>query len=193
MSEPRFQLSAIVYADIVGSAVWMDQDFDFATGLIRQARDIVAPTVEKHNGVLFRQFGDGFLLTFASAVDAVRFGLSVNSQLPTVDPPALRVGIDIGEVSIVDGDLQGVAANVAHRLQSMAPPRSVLISGNVWQLVRNQAEFECEFQSTEVLKNVRDPVDTYVVQSRGSGFRSRLLHYDIEKKIGEGGMGEQRS
>jgi eukaryotic-like serine/threonine-protein kinase len=196
MPETRFQLRAVLFADIVGFTTWMEQDFDFATGLVKQVRDVMGTMVASHGGIIHRQFGDGFLLTFSSAVEAVRFALNLNEALPESEPPALRIGIEVGEVAVLDEDLQGKAANMGARLHALAAPRTVIVSGNVQQSIQNQVEFEVVFRGTEHLKNIKEPVDTYTVRFRSDTYDRRfitpfkLLHYDVLEKIGEGGMGE---
>jgi eukaryotic-like serine/threonine-protein kinase len=196
MPETHFQLRAVLFADIVGFTTWMEQDFDFATGLVKQVRDVMGPMVVAHDGIVHRQFGDGFLLTFSSAVEAVRFALNLNKALPESDPPALRIGIEVGEVAVLDEDLQGTAANIGARLHALATPRTVVVSGNVQLSIKNQVEFDVVFRGTEHLKNTKEPIDTYTVRFKGGTYDRRyvtpfkLLHYDVLEKIGEGGMGE---
>jgi adenylate cyclase len=132
----------------------MERDEALARQFVKQERDVLSPEAEVHGGTVHRQFGHGFLITFASAVGAVRCALFAQSTLVGEDQPNLRMGLDMGDVAITDDDFHGPAVNTASRLQSLASPGTVVISGNVWRQVRNQAEFETEFLNTEALRNI---------------------------------------
>jgi eukaryotic-like serine/threonine-protein kinase len=202
MTKHQVLLRAVIFADMVGYTRWLETDQVYAMKLVAEARKVIAAEAEEYGGIVHRQFGDGFLVTFASTVDAVRCALATQDKLSGGNPPALRIGIDMGDVVMSGDDIHAPAVNVAARLQSLEPyaaPGTVVVSENVWRQIRNQVEFEIEHVGREFLKNVTEPAEIFVVKFRPSYDLgdspqmqpgSSLLHYRIQKKIGEGGMGE---
>ena len=123
------RLAAILAADVVGYSKLMGEDeASTLTALRRLRREVFAPLIEAHGGSLVKSMGDGWLVEFVSAVDAVSCALQVQDRLTDHEIIKLRIGVHIGDVVHEDEDIFGDAVNVAARLEEVAEPGSVAIS-----------------------------------------------------------------
>ena len=150
MAEERVQrrLAAILAADVVGYSRLMELDENGTSARIKELRtELIAPNVQDLNGRIFKTTGDGFLVEFSSAVDAMEHAVTVqremadqNAGVPPDDQINFRIGINIGDV-IVDGDdVFGDGVNVAARLENLAEPGGICVSGAVFDQVSNKTE-----------------------------------------------------
>lgn len=178
MAEERVQrkLAAILAADVVGYSRLMEAD---ETGTLNRLkalrRDLFVPTTESFGGRLFKVTGDGALAEFPSAVDALNCAVSVqralagrNARLPENQRIELRVGISLGDVIVEGDDLYGRGVNIAARLEGLAEPGGICISGNVHEHVRGTTGLVFRDLGKREVKNIADPVHAYGVQL-GSG------------------------
>ena len=150
MSEqaPRRRLAAILAADVVGYSRLMETDEACTLATLKaRRRDILQPLLAKHNGRIVKVMGDGILAEFASAVSAVQCAIdlqqgmtAVNAQLPVECRIVLRVGINLGDVIVEDSDLYGDGVNIAARLEGIAEPGGILVSGSVYDQVKNKID-----------------------------------------------------
>ena len=133
------RLAAIVSADVVGYSLLMGRD-DSATlaGLKAHRRELIDPKIAEHGGRIVKTTGDGLLLEFLSVVDAVRCAVDVqrgmaerNAGVPPDQRIDFRFGINVGEIIVEDGDIFGDGVNVAARLQELAEPGGICVSGRV--------------------------------------------------------------
>lgn len=171
------RLAAIVSADVVGYSRLMgdDEEGTLAT-LNSHRREVIDPTIERHGGRIVKTTGDGLLLEFASVVDAVRCCLSMqelmrarNQATPGDKQIRYRMGVNLGDVIIEDGDLFGDGVNIAARLEGIAAPGGICISSAVFEQVRQKLDLEVEDLGDRALKNIETPVRTYrVIQGGGS-------------------------
>jgi TolB-like protein len=130
-AEPR-KLAAIVAVDIAGYSALSERDETAAVAAVGTVRAAIEALCARSSGRLFNTAGDGFMIEFASALDAVRFGVALLRRLTL--GPAVRIGAHLGEVRpTISGDLLGHGVNVAARLMSLAEPRALLISEAVCQ------------------------------------------------------------
>lgn len=150
MAEERAQrrLAAILAADVVGYSRMMRED---ETGILAQPKtlrkELLDPKIAENGGRVFKTTGDGTLIEFPSAVDAVLQAVEVqrtmarrNADVPADRRIELRIGINVGDV-IVDGDdLYGDGVNVAARLEALAAPGGTCISGSVYEQVRHKVD-----------------------------------------------------
>jgi adenylate cyclase len=166
--EERVQrrLAAILAADVVGYSALMERAEEATYAQIgRLRREVIEPALARHQGRLIKTTGDGVLGEFASPVEAVRCGIEVQEQLAAAGfSIQLRIGINLGDV-IVDhqGDVYGDGINIAARLESMADPGDILISGKVHSEVEGRVDVSFEDQGDRQLKNISKPVRTYAV------------------------------
>ncbi|QIG50972.1 adenylate/guanylate cyclase domain-containing protein [Nordella sp. HKS 07] len=179
MAEERVQrrLAAILAADVVGYSRLMEQDEAGTLAALKDRRsNILTPLVAHHDGRIVKFMGDGELLEFGSAVNAVacavelqnRMG-SANDRLPEKRQIVLRIGINLGDVIVEGSDLYGDGVNVAARLQTMAGPEDIYVSGSVYEQVKRKLDLEFDDLGPQTIKNIAEPVAVYRVRSPGSG------------------------
>src|SRR5262249_45656701 len=144
MVEGRLQrrLAAILSADLVGYSRLMGIDeAGTLSRLNALRRDLIDPTIAAHSGRVVKLMGDGALVEFASAVDAVTCAVEIQKQLqkpdPT-DPIEFRIGIHIGDVIIEREDIYGDGVNIAARLEGIAEPGGISISEDAWRQVQGK-------------------------------------------------------
>jgi adenylate cyclase len=131
-------------------------------------RDVIGPIVQRHQGRMVKTTGDGFLIEFASPVEAVRCALPAQKELEG-GPLQLRIGINLGDVIIEpDGDVYGEGVNVAARLQALCDPGGVLISGKVFDEADGKIEATFESRGEQQVKNIAKPVRVYALSVPGT-------------------------
>ena len=162
------RLAAILAADVVGFSSMMERDEERTLRRLKATqRDIIEPRVREHHGRIVKTTGDGFLIEFGSPLDAVRCALEIQeavkpNDVPGVDPLKLRVGINLGDIIVEeDGDIYGDGVNVATRLEQIAEPGSVCISGKVHDEVEGKLESRFTFYGEQHVKNIRRPLPSY--------------------------------
>jgi TolB-like protein/class 3 adenylate cyclase len=163
------KLAAVVVADVVGYSRLTAEDEEGTIALLRQLRsEIVEPAIASHRGRLVKTLGDGFLIEFASAVDAARSSLEMQDGLSSRDGSIrLRVGIHVSDVIVEpDGDLLGDGVNIAARLQGIAAPGTICLSEDAFRQVRNKLSASMVDKGDVALKNIPHPVRVY--ELRGS-------------------------
>lgn len=168
-------LAAILAIDVVGYSRMMGAD---ETGTFAQLKtlrqEVFDPKAEQFGGRIFKNTGDGALIKFPSAVDAVQCAIDVqkaverrNSDIPEERRIALRIGVNLGDVLIDEDDVFGDGVNVAARLEGLARPGSICISEDVYRLVRTKLEVEFEDLGANALKNIAEPIQAYLVFPSG--------------------------
>ena len=161
MPEDR-RLAAIMFTDIVGYTALMGSDEDKAFKILRKNREIQRPIIEKYNGELLKEMGDGILASFHSSSNAVRCASEIQHE-SIKDKIGLRIGIHEGEVVFEGNDVLGDGVNVASRLEELADEGSITISGSVYRDIKNKAGIVAEFLEEKELKNVDEPIKIYKV------------------------------
>jgi len=173
VSQERVQrrLAAILFADVVGYSRLIGQD-EVGTWRRLQSllRDVVRPYVKAHSGRIVRIKGDGILVEFASAVEAVAGAVALqqaiaqrNAALADAQRIELRIGINLGDIITNDDDVQGDGVNVAARLEPLADPGGICISATVHEHVRAKLAYPFEDRGERTLKNITDPVRLYAL------------------------------
>src|SRR5215468_4831176 len=170
---PRRRLAAILAADVVGYSRMMQADEAGTLAALKTRRaDILQPLVTKHHGRVVKLIGDGVLVEFGSAVDAVTCATelqkameSANAGLPDDKRIVLRIGVNLGDVMVEGSDLYGDGVNIAARLEALAEPGSVFISGKVRQEVANKLKLSFDDLGEQSLKNVAETVRVYRVSA----------------------------
>jgi adenylate cyclase len=163
------RLAAILAADVVGFSSLMGQDEEGTLELIKGLRrDVIEPKVKDHHGRVFKTTGDGFLVEFQSPVEAVRCAVAVQEGLATqaAQEPSrglqLRVGINLGDILIEeDGDVYGDGVNVAARLEQLADPGGIAVSGKIYEEVRDKLPYSFEDRGEQHVKNIARPVRVF--------------------------------
>jgi adenylate cyclase len=175
---PREQrrLAAIVSSDLVGYSRLMGEDESGTLAALKAARrEIVDPRLTAHGGRIVKSTGDGLLVEFASAVDAVRSVIEVqmamtafNAERPAERRIDFRVGVNVGDIIIDEGDIFGDGVNVAARLQEIAPPGGICVSDFVQQQVRGRIDSEFRDMGEQRVKNIAQPVRAWSVRFAGT-------------------------
>jgi adenylate cyclase len=165
------RLAAILAADVVGYSRLMEQDeAGTMAALAERRKAILEPLLTKYRGRVIRLMGDGTLAEFASAVDAVQCAVDIqkatreaNSKLPEDRAIVLRVGLNLGDVVVEEGDLYGDGVNVAARLEAMADPGGICLSAAIHQQVERLLPFTFRDLGDQALKNIARPVRVYCI------------------------------
>lgn len=161
------KLAAILAADVVGYTRMIGADEAATLAALRDLRaEVFGPVFADCNGHVVKSMGDGWLVEFASAVEAVNAAMQVQDRLKGHPAITLRMGIHIGDVTRSDGELYGDGINIAARLEALAPHGGLLISDAVYSSLDGTLSPSFEAAGTQTLKNIARPVATWV---RGSG------------------------
>ncbi len=171
MAELR-KLAAILAADVVGYSRLAGADEDRTLARLRALRsDLIDPTISVHNGRVVKRTGDGALVEFRSAVDAVRCAIEVqhgmverNAGLPPERRIEFRIGVHVGDVvEESDGDLMGDGVNIAARLESIATPGAICLSEDAYRQVKARLDLAVTDLGQTRLKNIAEAVRVYSV------------------------------
>lgn len=166
MPEPKRQLAAIMFTDIVGYTALMGSDETRALELLREIRGIHKSLITEYHGKLLKEMGDGFLAKFSSVLDAVLCASKIQKRAKDLDGK-IRIGIHLGDVTVENEDIFGDGVNIASRLQSIANPGSIFVSDSVYKAIKSNREIESRYLGDVQLKNVSEPVTTYVIAGDG--------------------------
>ncbi len=168
------RLAAIMFTDLVGFTKLGQQDEETALRVRREHQALLRPIFAAFGGHEVKTLGDGFLVDFASAVEAVKCAVEIqravaarNASVGSADQFLLRVGLHSGDVVEEEGDVLGDAVNVASRIEPLAEPGGICLSGTVYQQVRNKLPILFERIGDRTLKNVQEPVEVYRVRPGG--------------------------
>ena len=164
------RLAAIMFTDMVGFTAAAQANEPAALKLLREQEKLVSPILEDHRGRKIKSTGDGFLAEFDSALHAVQCAIDIlqhlherNSQ-PETSPIELRIGVHLGDVEMRGRDIFGDAVNVASRIEPLATPGGLCISGQVFEAIRNKVPNQFVKLEPQALKNVRLPIEVYRAQ-----------------------------
>ena len=171
------RLAAILAADVVGFSSLMGKDDEGTLARIKSLRrEVIEPKVNEHHGRVFKTTGDGLLVEFSSPVEAVRCAVGIQEALAAqaAQEPSqalqLRIGINLGDIMIEeDGDVYGDGVNIAARLEQIAEPGGISISGKVYEEVRDKLPYSFEDQGEKQVKNIARPVRVYSLQAAPTG------------------------
>ena len=180
MTEQRVQrrLAAILAADVVGYSAMMQRAEEATYAEFeRLKRDLIAPSLSRHDGRLIKTTGDGALAEFASPLAAVRCATEMQDHLAEDSGPfKLRIGLNLGDVIVgQDGDLYGDGINIAVRLEGIADPGGILISEKVYSEVEGKLDVGFVDRGEQQLKNIAKPVRAYAVRAGASSALTERL------------------
>ena len=168
---PPRRLAAIVAGDIAGYSRLMEIDEEGTHGRVKRIqRDLIEPSITEHHGRLVKTTGDGFIAIFDSPVEAVRCGIVIqqnmfgrNASLPKHHWIEFRIGVNLGDVIIEEDDVYGDGVNIASRLEGLADPGEVYISGGIYEQIKHKLVCGYELLGDRKVKNITDPVRVYRV------------------------------
>ena len=165
------RLAAILIADVVGYGRLSQVD-EMATRAHFKAdlREVFEPKIAEHSGRLVKTMGDALLVEFPSVVEALNCAAEIQRAKAerTAGMPAdrrmdFRIGINLGDVIVEGDDIHGDGVNIADRLQRLAEPGGIVISGTTYDHVRGKLDAEFDFRGEQRVKNIAEPVRTYRV------------------------------
>jgi class 3 adenylate cyclase/Tfp pilus assembly protein PilF len=169
LTEDR-RLAAIMFTDIVGFTKLAQENEAAALRLLEEHRSLLRPIFSARGGREVKTMGDGFMVEFASAVESVRCAVEIQATMTkrnaSQEPKArlhLRIGVHVGDVVRAGADLIGDGVNVASRIEPLAEPGGICITGPVWDQIRNKVDVKVEKLRAVSLKNVSTPIDVFRV------------------------------
>src|SRR5712664_3389196 len=174
MGLPRTErkLAAVLAADVVGYSRLMGTDEEGTLARLRaHRRTLIDPKIKEHNGRIVKTTGDGMLVEFASAVDAVRCAVEIqrgmadrNAGVPPERRIDFRVGINLGDIIVEDNDIFGDGVNIAARLEALAEPGGLCVSRMVRDQIRDKLAYPFEDLGEQSVKNIARPVRVYALR-----------------------------
>ncbi|MFC2124380.1 adenylate/guanylate cyclase domain-containing protein [Bacteroidota bacterium] len=187
MPEER-KLAAIMFTDIAGYTALMGKDEDKAFEILKKNHNLHQALINKYTGTLIKELGDGTLISFPLASDAVRCAIEIQKEAKEQNIP-LKIGIHEGEMVMAGEDVLGDGVNIASRLQEASKEGCITISGKVYSDIKNKAGIKTKYIGEKKLKNVDDPVKMYEVlceeevkspeEDKVVKSKSRILYYII--------------
>src|ERR1700736_6508801 len=176
------RLAAVLAADVAGYSRLMGADEEGTLARLKAVRKtLVDPAIAAYRGRIVKTTGDGMLVEFASAVDAVRGAVEVqsgmaeqNASVPQDLRIEFRIGIHVGDIIIDDNDIFGEGVNVAARLEGIAETGGVCMSNDTYRQVRGKVEIVCDDMGQQPLKNIAEPVQAWRVRLSGQSAAKTL-------------------
>ncbi len=172
--ENERRLAAIMFTDMVGYSALTQRNESLAISLLEEHRKVVRQFLTNHKGREIDTTGDGFLIEFASALDAVRCAVGIqsmfkemNAQRPDEENIWIRIGIHLGDVIHTGRLVVGDAVNVAARIEPLAPAGGICVTAQVYASVLNKVEDLFESMGMPELKNIAVPIEVYRVSGFG--------------------------
>jgi TolB-like protein/class 3 adenylate cyclase/tetratricopeptide (TPR) repeat protein len=165
------RLAAILAADVAGYSRLIGEDEEGTLNRLRSIRaELIDPKIAEHRGRIVKTTGDGLLVEFGSVVDALRCatewqrGMGERNADPSDNRIEFRIGINVGDVVVEDGDIFGDGVNVAARLEGLAEPGGICVSARVQEDAAGRLDLAFEDMGEQVLKNIARPVRVYRVR-----------------------------
>jgi class 3 adenylate cyclase len=165
------RLAAILAADVAGYSRLMGADEEGTHERLKAVRrQLVDPKIKEHQGRIVKTTGDGLLVEFPSVVDAMRCAAEVQRGMIDREPEAtddrqirFRIGVNLGDIIAEGGDIFGDGVNVAARLEALAEPGGICVSGTVRDQVRDKLRYPLEDRGEQSVKNIARPVRIYAL------------------------------
>jgi TolB-like protein len=180
------RLAAIMAADVVGYSRLLEQDeAGTLSALAQRRKELLDPLIGVHRGRIVKAMGDGLLVEFGSAVNAVACAVDLQQKMAAADGTAggdrriqFRIGINLGDVVVEDDDIYGDGVVIAVRLQALSEPGGICISAGVHEQVEKKLPLAFADMGAQTLKNIERPVRAYRIGARaasqaGSGAAER--------------------
>ena len=170
------RLAAILAADVAGYSRLIGADEEGTLNQLRSIRtDVIDPKISEHRGRVVKTTGDGFLAEFTSVVDALRCATEIqkvmaagNAEMAAQKSIDFRIGINVGDVVVEEGDIFGDGVNIAARLESLAQPGGICVSARVQEDAAGRLDLSFDDLGEQSLKNIARPVRVYRVRDTAS-------------------------
>jgi adenylate cyclase len=180
------RLAAILAADVVGYSRLIREDEAGTLAALKAHREqLIAPKVAERKGRIVKLMGDGLLVEFPSAVEAVQCAVEIqhmigdrNADVPEENRIAYRIGINIGDIVVEDDDIYGDGVNVAARLEGLAEPSGICVARNVFDQVKDKLDLTIEHLGEREVKNIAEPVTVYrvVLDAKAAKLVTPVVH-----------------
>lgn len=164
------KLTCIFCADVKSYSQLMEADEARTFGTLKDYRDAMGALIARHDGRMVNTWGDAVIVEFTSVVEAVQCAVEIqrelasrNLELPDDQRMWFRIGINLGDVMVEGDDLYGEGVNIAARLQEVAEPGGIAISGSVHEQVRNKLVIGYDYLGEQTVRNISEPVTSYRV------------------------------
>src|SRR5215475_13942827 len=166
------RLAAILAADVAGYSRLMGADEEGTLNRLKaHRRELVDPKIREHHGRIVKTTGDGMLVEFSSVVDAVRCAVEIqramvdrNAAEPDDKRITFRIGVNLGDVISDGGDIYGDGVNIAARLEGLAAPGGICVSGTVRDHIGDRLPYAFEDMGEQSVKNIARPVRVYALR-----------------------------
>jgi adenylate cyclase len=163
------RLAVVLVTDVVGFSRMMGADEEATLlGLQKHRFAIIDPTIGQFRGRIVKSLGDGLLVMFESASEAVEGALKIqravvqrNADVPETKRIRYRMGINMGEILVEDGDIFGDGVNIAARLQEVADPDGVAVTSGIHETVTRRIDWSFKDMGAHLFKNIAQPVRVY--------------------------------
>ena len=170
------RLAAILAADVAGYSRLIEADEVGTLSRLKGLRaEVIDPKIAGHRGRIVKTTGDGLLIEFPSVIEAVSCALAVqrgmverNAEKPEGQRIIFRIGVNLGDIIVEDGDIHGDGVNIAARLESIAEPGGICISEDAFRQVRGKVDAEFADIGEQSLKNITRPLRVYRLGPRPS-------------------------
>jgi adenylate cyclase len=164
------KLTAILHADVAGYSRLMSADEEATLRTLHASRTITDSLIAQHRGRIVGTAGDSILAEFASVVEAVQCAVEIqqalktrNSAVPPEQRMEFRIGINLGDVMVEGEQIYGEGVNIAARLESLADPGGIYLSGTAYDQVKNKLSLGYDYLGEQIVKNITEPVRVYRV------------------------------
>jgi adenylate cyclase len=161
------RLTAIMFTDMVGFTALMQEDEHRAKSVRDRHRSALRESIESHGGEIVQFYGDGTLSVFDSAIEGVTAAVAAQRRLQQDPPIPVRIGIHIGDINHDEDGVYGDGVNVAARIQGLSVPGGVLVSGKVFDEIKNHPGLPATGLGRFELRNVAKPVRIFALTSSG--------------------------
>jgi tetratricopeptide (TPR) repeat protein/class 3 adenylate cyclase len=172
------KLAAIAFVDIVGYTAMMEKDEAATLQLLAELRKILYPLAQQSNGSVLKELGDGLLLSFDSALDAIHCAVSLQRTVNNIPNLKLRIGIHLGDVVVERNDVFGEGVNVAARIQHFSPAGGIVITEDMWKQVKNHPHFSFVTLGARHVKGLHSAIKLLAVNADGlslPSFQERVI------------------
>lgn len=161
------RLAAIFFADIAGYTAMMQKDEEKAMLILNQYTNVLSDYVTRYDGEIVKQYGDGSLVLFSSAIHAVNCSIEIQKIFRQEPVVPLRIGIHVGEVFKREDDYFGNDINIASRVESMGVTGSILITKEVKDKLNNQTRIDSQSLGDYLFKNIDEPIEVFALSNEG--------------------------